>query len=197
MWRRQFGRTAVIGIALLVFIVCCVWPVAYLLFTSLTSAEAAYTAMFLDARQRGLLYNTALLGAGTAILASAIGIPVGIALARVRLRAKTAIRLALAAPVLLPPYVVALAWVYVGSSGGLAQTIAGGDLLAQWTYSLPAAVVVLSLVFYPLSMLATEVALRRIDGRLEEAALMVAQPHRVSGASRCRLRRRASWPPRW
>ena len=38
---------------------------------------------------------------------------------------------------------------------------------------------VLGLVMYPLSMLATEVALRRIDGRLEEAALMVAAPTRV------------------
>jgi iron(III) transport system permease protein len=34
-------------------------------------------------------------------------------------------------------------------------------------------------VLYPLSMLATEVALRRIDGRLEEAALMVARPRGV------------------
>ena len=41
------------------------------------------------------------------------------------------------------------------------------------------AMVVLSLVFYPLVMLATEVALRRVDGRLEEAALMVAPPRRV------------------
>jgi iron(III) transport system permease protein len=37
----------------------------------------------------------------------------------------------------------------------------------------------LSLVFYPVSMLATEVAMRRIDGRLEEAALVVAPRRRV------------------
>jgi iron(III) transport system permease protein len=53
------------------------------------------------------------------------------------------------------------------------------DLLSEWTYSLPAAVLILSLVFYPLSMLATEGAMRRIDGRLEEAALIVAPPGRV------------------
>jgi iron(III) transport system permease protein len=35
------------------------------------------------------------------------------------------------------------------------------------------------MVFYPLSMLATEVAMRRIDRRLEEAALVVAPPARV------------------
>ena len=48
----------------------------------------------------------------------------------------------------------------------------------SWTYTLPAAIVVLSAVFYPLPMLATEVAFRRIDARLEEAALVVA-PRRL------------------
>jgi iron(III) transport system permease protein len=181
MWRQQFSRTVVIGTAVVVFIVCCVAPVFYLLFTSLASAETAYAAVLLDARQRGLLYNTALLGTATAVVASAIGIPLGIALARVPLRRKQAIRLALAAPALVPPYVAALAWVYVGSNRDLVQAIIGRDLLSEWTYSLPASVGVLSLVLYPLSMLTTEVALRRIDGRLEEAALMVAPPHRVLG----------------
>jgi iron(III) transport system permease protein len=51
--------------------------------------------------------------------------------------------------------------------------------LAEWTYSLPAAILILSLVLYPLSMLATEVAVRRVDGRLEEAALVHAPAARV------------------
>ena len=44
---------------------------------------------------------------------------------------------------------------------------------------MPGAVVVLALVFYPLSMLATEVAIRRIEPHLEEAALIVASPGQV------------------
>lgn len=165
MWRAQPARTVVIGVAIVVFVVCSVVPVAYLVFTSL-GASQAYETVLLDARQRGLLYNTALLGTGTAVLAAAIGVPLGIALARVSLRGKALIRLVLAAPALLPPYVVGLAWVYMG-------------LLSEWTYSLPAAILVLGLVFYPLSMLATEVAMRRIDSRLEEAALIAAPPRRV------------------
>jgi iron(III) transport system permease protein len=94
----------------------------------------------------------------------------GLALARIAFRGKSLLRVALAAPVLLPPYVVALAWTYLGSSHHLFST---------WTYSLPAAIVVLSLIYYPLSMLATEVALRRIDGRLEEAAWLTAPPRLV------------------
>jgi iron(III) transport system permease protein len=162
MWRWQGSRTAVIGVALTVFVICCVLPVAYLLATTLGTTSDAYAAVLLDSRQRWLLYNTTLLGTGTALLATAIGAPLGIALARVPLRRKALVRLLAAAPVLLPPYVVALAWVYLGSSRGL-----------------PAAILILSLVFYPLAMLATEVAMRRVDGRLEEAALVVAPPGRV------------------
>ena len=179
MWRWPSSRTTVVGIAVLLFVVCCLLPVGYLLTMPLSGSNRAYAAVWLDVRQRGLLSNTAVLGTGTALLATAIGAPLGLALARIALPYKALLRLALAAPVLLPPYVVALAWTYLGSSRGLVVTLAGRDLLSEWTYSLPAAIVVLSLVFYPLSMLATEVALRRIDGRVEEAALVVAPPARV------------------
>ncbi len=178
MWRWKSSRTAVVGAAIVVFVVCCVLPVGYLLMVSLSRVDA-FSALLLDARQRQLLYNTALLGTGTALLATAIGAPLGIVLARIALSRKAILRLALAAPVLLPPYIVGLAWTYLGSNRGWLATLAGHDLLSAWTYSLPAAILVLSVVFYPLSMLATEVAMRRIDGRLEEAALMVAPPARV------------------
>ena len=154
-------------LAILVSAVCCLLPVGYLLLATLGSTDAL-SAVMLDARQRRLLMTTAVLGAGTALLATAIGAPLGVWLARLALPHKALLRVALAAPLVLPPYIVGLAWTYLG-----------GRLLSDWTYSLPAAVLILSLVFYPLSMLATEVAMRRIDGRLEEAALTVAAPARV------------------
>ena len=178
MFRWQSSRTVVVSIAIAVFVVCCVLPVGYLLVVSLSGIDAS-SALVLDARQRRLLSNTALLGLGTALLATALGAPMGLALARISLRRKTLLRLALAAPVLLPPYIVGLAWTYLGSSTGWLSALPGRELLSAWTYSLPAAILVLSLVFYPVSMLATEVAMRRIDGRLEEAALVVAPRRRV------------------
>ena len=178
MWQWASTRTVVIGVAGVVFFVSSILPVSYLLAVSLTDAKT-YSSILLDARQRQLLANTALLGAGTAVLATAIGSALGFALARISLRRKALLRLALATPVLLPPYIVGLAWTYVGSANGWLTTIVGAGLVSAWTYSLPAAIVVLSLVFYPVSMLATEAAMRGIDGRLEEAALVVASPARV------------------
>ncbi len=176
MWGWRSSRTVAVGLAAALFVVSCVLPLASFLMTSLRGATAAFA---LDARQWGLLVNTAGLGVGTAVLATAIGAPLGLLLARASLPYKALLRVGLVAPLLLPPYVVALAWTYLGSSRGLVATTIGYDLLAAWTHSLPAAVLVLGLALYPLSMLATEVALRRIDGRLEEAALMVAGPRGV------------------
>jgi iron(III) transport system permease protein len=178
MWRWQSSRTVVVGTAILMFLVCCVLPLGYLLTRSLTQVDA-YSTLMLDARQRGLLFNTALLGISTALFATLIGAPLGILLARVPFRHKAALRLALTAPMLLPPYIVGLAWTYLGSSRGFVASLVGRDLLSEWTYSLSGAVVVLSMVLYPVSMIATEVAIRRVDGRLEEAALLAASPGRV------------------
>ena len=174
----QSSRTAIVGAAIVVFFVCCVLPIAYLLASSLTQIDS-YSTLILDARQRQLLFNTGLIGIGTALLATLIGAPLGISLARIPFAHKAALRLALVAPVLLPPSVVGLAWTYVGSRHGLVASFVGPDLLSDWTYSLTGAVVVLGLVLYPVSMIATEVTIRRTDGRLEEAALLAASPGRV------------------
>lgn len=182
MWGWRSSRTVVIGAAAAAFVVCCVLPLAYMIGLSIGGTwgmGSTYVALLLDARQRTLLFNTAVLGGGTALVATLIGAPLGVALARVPLRGRPLVRILLTAPVLLPPYVVGLAWIYLGGRAGFAAQIAGRDVLSGWTYSLTGAVLVLSLVFYPLSMLATEVAVRRVEPRLEEAALLVARSGRV------------------
>jgi iron(III) transport system permease protein len=163
MWPRDSSRTWVLGLALVLLLVCCVLPVAAVFVELLHRPELA-SELLLDGRRRGLLYNTTILGIGVSLGSTVIGVPLGIILARVAFYGKALTRIALAAPAFVPPYVLAWAWVSVASN---------------WFYSLPGSALVLALAFYPLSMLATEVALRRIDGRLEEAAILVAQPQRV------------------
>jgi iron(III) transport system permease protein len=182
MWGLRSSRTFVIGAAIAAFVAFCVLPFAYMVALSVvgtTGTASSYAALVLDPRQRALLSNTALLGGGTAFVATVIGAPLGVALARVPVPRKLPLRILLTTPVLLPPYVVGLAWTYLGGRAGLVARMAGADVLSDWTYSLPGAILVLGLVFYPLSMLATEVAVRRVEPRLEEAALVVATPGRV------------------
>ncbi len=170
-------RPLVVGAAMSVFVVASILPLLYMVVQAI--AGSGFGPLLLDARQRTLLYNTALLGAGAAAFAALLGVPLGLGLARMRGRYTAPLRVALAAPVLLPPYIVGLAWTYIGGVAGIAATVAGRDLLSGWTYSLSAAAVVLALVYYPVVMLATEVTVRQIDPHLEESGLITASPARV------------------
>ena len=128
-------------------LVLSVLPPAYMLWRAI-DASVGERVMALDTRQRGLLLTTTLLGLLTTTCATAVGVPLGITLARVPLPLKNVLRLMLVAPAVLPPYVVALAWTYLDTPA---------------TYSLAGAVVVLTVALYPLSLLATEVALRGVE----------------------------------
>jgi len=162
----------------------CVLPVVYMAGLSLVNAEGSfsienYRRLLFEHRQRELLLNSTLLGAISAVFATLLGAPLGLLLARVRLPAKRFLRIALVVPLLIPPYVLALGWIlFTGSSGLLSRAI-GHDLLSGWTYSFAGAVVLLSVAYYPLSMLATEAGARRVDGHLEEGALLVTNTRRV------------------
>ena len=170
-------RSLVIGAATSMFFVASILPLLYMVVQAM--AQSGFGALLLDARQRTLLYNTGLLGAAAAGFAALLGVPLGLGLARTRNRYTAALRVALTVPVLLPPYIAALAWTYIGGAAGIAATVAGRDLISDWTYSLPAAAIVLALVYYPIVMLATEATLRQMDPHLEESGLVAAKPARV------------------
>src|SRR5215217_8436772 len=177
-------RTVVLGFAIVLFVALCVLPVFYMFSVSIIDPAGTfsfdnYRELFAEPRRRDLLLTSGLLGGGTAIIATILGTPLGLLLARSALPAKRLLRMALVVPLVVPPYVIALAWVLLTGPAGLLATFLGQDLLSSWTYSLIGAVMVLGLSFYPLSMLATEAAARRVDGRLEEAALLVGRPRRV------------------
>lgn len=168
MWGWRSARTIVVGTAVAAFVLFCIVPLAHMVaiwWVDPSREASALQDLLLDSRRRGLLLNTAVLGIGTALTATLVGVPLGVALARVDLPFKATARILLTAPALLPSYVVGLAWLSVSQ--------------APWMHSLPAAIIVLTIVLYPLSMLTTEAAVRAIEPRLEEAASLMARPGRV------------------
>jgi iron(III) transport system permease protein len=178
------ARALTVGLAVTLFVLFCVLPVVYMFVVSVTDAAGSFTLnnyrqLLTDPRQRGLMLTSIVLGGGTAIFATVLGAPLGLLFARARLPAKRFLRIALIVPLVVPPYILALAWVLLTGPVGVFARAAGRDFLSDWTYSLTGAIVVLGLAFYPLSMLATEAAARRVDARLEESALLAASPRRV------------------
>ena len=61
-------RSLVTGAAASVFVVASILPLLYMVVQAIAGSELG--PLLLDARQRTLLYNTALLGAGAAALAA-------------------------------------------------------------------------------------------------------------------------------
>ncbi len=177
MWMVPRSRSLILGGAVGVFLVTGVLPLVYMIVTS--ARDVPFGVLLLDERQRALVYNSGLMAGATSVWAALIGVPLGFGLARVPMPRRAMVRVALATPVLLPPYVVALAWTYIGGSAGFVAALIGRDVFSDWTYSLPAAAVVLALVYYPIVMLATEAALRQMDTHLEEAGIVAAPPGRV------------------
>jgi ABC-type Fe3+ transport system permease subunit len=143
--------------------------VVWVLFGSVSarSIDAAIRA-FADPRQRPLIGNTLGVGFGVVGLSAVAGVPLGIILGRCSLRRASLPRFLLVLPLVLPSYVLALAWI-----------VLFGARTAAWVYSLPAAIVVLSFSLYPLVMLAAEASLRSLSSRFEEAGRLVAPPRRV------------------
>jgi iron(III) transport system permease protein len=167
--RHDLDRALSIAAAWGIFLFCCICPIAWMLIGSAGTGSAAGVAIALGGeRQRILITQTLLVGIGTAACALVAGLPLGLALGRCDPRRVRLARFAFVVPLVLPSYVLALAWV------ALADT-----QLAAWQYTLPAAIIVLGFSFYPVVMLATEAAVRSVSSRLEEAGSLVASPWRV------------------
>src|SRR5262245_42338477 len=106
-----------IGCAVVVFVVVCALPGAYMFAVSFLSPAGAitvsnYTRLLSEPRQRELLAATVTLGAAASAVASMIGVPLGLALARLDLPCRGFLRVLLLVPLATPPYVLALAWTF-------------------------------------------------------------------------------------
>ena len=162
--RHDADRILTVATAWTLFALCCVSPIAWMLFGSAGSGST--TAISLgDDRQRLLMLNTLLLGAGVTAFAFTVGTPAGIILARCNRRRVWFARLILTVPLVLPSYVLGLAWI-----------VLFGSHSSSFVYSMPAAIVVLGFALYPIVMLAAEAAVRSVPARLEEAGHLTASP---------------------
>lgn len=131
--------------------------------------------------ERAAAWNTLLLCAGSLGVALVAGVPVGWALARVRLPRLLATATTL--PYAVPPYVTTIAWITLANpTNGVLRAWLPVDV-----YTLPGMAWVLGLHLSPFVSLAVRDALTTMDPVLEEAA-------RVSGASPSRVFRDVTLP---
>ena len=122
-----------------------------------------------------LLYSTALAAVVT-IAALAVGIPLGLLIARSDLPLRRTVWALHLFPLFLPPFVLALGWFHVLGRTGLI----GAESTARVLFSAAGVIWVLWLAFTPVCTSLVALSLLGVDASLEEAARLVASPWRVA-----------------
>jgi iron(III) transport system permease protein len=171
----------------LLFVAITLLPVGYALIRSLWGAGGfsldAYRIVLNEGRQWTLLLNSLGIAFGTTLVATVLGVLVGFSIEYIRVPARRALSYCVAVPFLVPPYISAVAWIdLLGENGILTvflRKMPGIGALFPKLYSIPGVILVLALTHYPIVVLTTVLAIRRLDRRFEEAAQLVSKKARV------------------
>jgi iron(III) transport system permease protein len=151
--------------ALGLFVLIALLPPIYLLVDALFEDGSFtlenYRVVLLDERQLTLLLHSLLLGLGTCAIAFLLGVPFGYTLARIRLPLLGLFRCLYLVPVMIPTYIMGIAWTEYFDFGG------------YW-----GSVTLLGLCYWPVVALFAERGFRSIGGELVDAALVRAAPLR-------------------
>jgi iron(III) transport system permease protein len=178
-WRRPVPRTRELSLAvsLLAFLVTGVAPVAWLVVSTLADAGLSQLRLLLlTGRQWHLLGNTLLLGGLVGLGTTLVGTPLGLLLAKTDLPWKRLLWLMLMVPLCLPPYILALAWFYLLGKQGILAAAFGpgvGGSGSAFLFSLAGSAFVLSLSYYPVTMVLVHAFVTAIDSSVEEAARLL------------------------
>ncbi|HEV2130193.1 MAG TPA: ABC transporter permease subunit, partial [Longimicrobiaceae bacterium] len=138
---------------------------------------AYYEALLTSCQQWHLLGNSLLLASLVAAAATLVGLPLGILFAKSDLPLRGALAVLFAIPLLLPPYILAVAWFHVLGRGGLVALWFGPAMAERthaWLFGLPSCVLVLTSSLMPIVLLLTVAFVRTVHPRLEEAARIAA-----------------------
>jgi iron(III) transport system permease protein len=148
------------------------------LFVNGTFSLDAYRALFsADSHFALLMQHSLHLSLFTAIISMLIGVTLGVLLGKTDLPFRGAFALLFTAPLLIPPYVLAVAWFSVlGRTGYLGRVVS-----ETWSQQISSAffgffgcAFVLATAFTPIAMLLTIAFLRTVNTQLENAGRLVS-----------------------
>jgi iron(III) transport system permease protein len=140
-------------------------------FSSLTN----YLSFFYDSRLNIIFLRTLLLAFGTAVLAIIIGTTLAFLFECTNLPHKLFFKITSLLPLLIPPYISAIAWMeFLGARGDLININ-----LPFGIYNIQTAIIILALSLYPIVTLITSFAIKNIDRKLEEAGRLIYSEKKV------------------
>jgi iron(III) transport system permease protein len=137
----------------------------------------AYQALLASSKQLALLMGrSVLLSMSVTVLAMIVGTPLGVLLGKTDLPLRGAFTMFLTLPLLVPPYVIAVAWFAVlGSTGWIGHFLAPTTSLPSAFFGFYGCIGALSTAFMPVVMLLTIAYLGTVNPRLEQAGLLMSR----------------------
>ena len=176
MIRAEHVVLAIAAVALLVLVVL---PLVFLLFGSLHADGQVTFAHFRDAFTSRLyvqaLVNSLVLGAWTAVLSVAIGLPLAWAVSRTNVPGKRFVHLTAVVSYLTPPFLTAIAFVNLfspnaGLVNAFVRDVLGAPALTFYVFSMAGLVLVTVPHTFPFVYLLAASALESVDASMEESA---------------------------
>lgn len=138
----------------------------------------AYEALFASGKPLALLMgHSVLLSVSVTILVMIVGVPLGVLLGRTDLPFRGVLTILLTMPLLVPPYVIAVAWFAVlGPAGTIGRLLPApaAEFLSSALFSFYGCTAVLSAAFLPIPILLTIAYVNRVNPRLEQAGLLMS-----------------------
>jgi iron(III) transport system permease protein len=163
-----------LALGLLVVAVCLLAsiPIVYLVIRA-TGADDDAWRILLRPRTLGLLLTSLIVCLGTAAGAVLLGVPLAWLTSRTDLPWRRVWTVLVVAPLAVPSYLLAYAFVAALAPDGPARELLRGIGVEGWlpgAHGVPGAIMVLTLSTYPLVLLATRGALARVDPAMAEVA---------------------------
>jgi iron(III) transport system permease protein len=142
----------------------------------------AYEPLLASGKQLTLLMGRSVfLSVSVTFVAMVVGEPLGVLLGRTDLPLRGTLNMVLTLPLLVPPYVIAVAWFAVlGTSGWIGGLLspANSEFLSSTFFGLYGCIGALSTAFMPVAMLLTIGYVGTVNPRLEQAGLLMSHwPH--------------------
>lgn len=185
MTRKLNTTTIILGISVIFLLLLCLYPFLTL-FGKISFPMPAgvfnpkyFLELFDNKTTMLAIKNTVIISLGTAVLSTIMALPLSWLLTRTNIPGAKKLRSWFCLPYAIPPYIGAIAWIYLGNpTTGLLNIFFGKGFINVYTYG--GLIWVMSCFFYTFVLLSLLAALDRMDPSLEEAArLSGAGPFRV------------------
>jgi len=173
--------------ALIIFTLISILPVLWTVLDSFIHngnlSLDSYKVVLREARQQTLLANSLILAFGAGALALLLGVPFAFFVERTNIYFDKWLRYLCLAPLLIPPHIHAIAWIFLFGTKGrvnlLIQQFFATDAPFFTIYGMKGSILVLGLSYFPIVSILTISGLNTIDWSLEEAAAITSKGARV------------------